>query len=856
MPTFSSSLLPERPVDLQKCTNSSSQLGTPLADTIGTSGTVTNGRILYSLHSVAPVNPTAWLPNVELREVRWCPLGRVSTPLYLIPHNPVPQQQQQQSARISFQDSSSLPVLPDSSSSLNKPSNYSTFSQSHSGTVDLAETIDTGSVQLVPYRPSDAVCPFPAVVCSGSEFRQSSNFCKDCSLIPTLSTDGPPLSLSTNSTVIPGRNGSIRSSVPVQFVTLCSTQTASCSASSTTFAPCGFAPSCPVSNVFLLTSDQKPLSVWSRNPLFSGSSSVFSTAQPYFQCSALPTMSFPSNSVPRSRETDDPTSAGPKTQIVGDQCTSPPEFGPTEAKNPVSTPKNALADSPASLPEITDGISGVQIGQPSSFISSSVSDISLAHLEELLARTTINDVYFGPPHGKDGKLLSLDPSVRVANEYQSLPYSSSSLAFSPPGIVMVTEMWRNFVNDRLSHCNHKIHAMNLEALRNCLYDHGLNQLGSPMILRRRLQEFVRRVRDCQCADGHRINPISDTTDEKSAEPSSSTDKSVDGLQKNTKGLVDDDIDDGLGPTLSPTSSVTSTDRLVKLPKPVILTPDTFYSYLLIIDLEATCDFQERRQTFPEYPHEIIEFPVLLYDTRTRRCVSIFHAYCRPKLKPDLSAFCTGLTHISQTVVDNAHPFPHVLAEIENWLFHKHKLSGVRCAVVCDCGADMGKFMRIQCRLNEIPLPSWATVWINLSKAFRTFYKVSPRHRVTLSTMLRDLSLMFVGQQHRGLDDAINILRVVRTMLADGCLLRVNERVDLGRPPNYVASVPRLISEATSGLMGSRLILLSRKSKASTGISNAGDPDSDRDSLPLDLPEDQRQSLLWLANVQKTRIPRD
>ncbi|KAF6779340.1 hypothetical protein AHF37_01054 [Paragonimus kellicotti] len=480
------------------------------------------------------------------------------------------------------------------------------------------------------------------------------------------------------------------------------------------------------------------------------------------------------------------------------------------------------------------------------FLKSSVSDIPLTNLEELLARSSIDDVYIGPVKGKDGKLLPLDPNKRTLTDPSSLPYSSSSLAFAPPGIIMVSEIWSMFVNERLSYCNHRIHGLNVNALRTCLYDHGLNQLGCPTILRRRLQEFVRRVRYAMSngsggLDSQDVHGLDRTESFGIHEPNETL---------ITSQPITSDVVSGVPASPCSLSSSSSTfPRSVKLTKPIILTPDTFYSYLLIIDLEATCDFQTRSKTVPEYPHEIIEFPVLLYNTRTRRCVGVFHSYCRPKLHPDLTTFCTNLTQISQVQVDNACPFPQVLTKIENWLFTQHHLSDVRCAIVCDCSADMGKFMRIQCRLDGISLPSWAMVWINLSKAFRIFYKLPSRHPVTLSTMLRDLNLSFIGQQHRGLDDAINILRIVRTLLADGCVLRVNERVDFGHAPTFVTSVPRVVAETTSGLMGSRLLLLSQKSRS------GGDKEdiTNHTCLPADIPEDHRQSLLWLANVQKSRL---
>ncbi|KAA3671307.1 3'-5' exoribonuclease 1 [Paragonimus westermani] len=483
----------------------------------------------------------------------------------------------------------------------------------------------------------------------------------------------------------------------------------------------------------------------------------------------------------------------------------------------------------------------------STFLKSSVSDIPLTSLEELLARSSINDVYIGPVKGDDGKLLPLDPNRRTLTDPSSLPYSSSSLAFAPPGIIMVSEIWSMFVTERLSYCNHRIHGLNVNALRTCLYDHGLNQLGCPAVLRRRLQEFVRRVRYAMsnvsgCLDSQDVLGPNHTESFETHEPNETLITS--------QPISSDVVSDIPSSPCSLSSSGSAFPPPIKLAKPIILTPDTFYSYLLIIDLEATCDVQTRSKTVPEYPHEIIEFPVLLYNTRTRRCVGVFHSYCRPKLNPDLTTFCTNLTQISQVQVDTACSFPQVLTKIENWLFTQHHLSNVRCAIVCDCSADMGKFMRIQCRLDGIPLPSWAKVWINLSKAFRLFYKLPSRHPVTLSTMLHDLNLSFIGQQHRGLDDAINILRVVRTLLADGCVLRVNERVDSGRAPTFVTSVPRLVAETTSGLMGSRLLLLSQKSRGGVEKEDV----TSQTCLPVNIPEDHRQSLLWLANVQKSRLP--
>ncbi len=52
-----------------------------------------------------------------------------------------------------------------------------------------------------------------------------------------------------------------------------------------------------------------------------------------------------------------------------------------------------------------------------------------------------------------------------------------------------------FAKEKISLCNGAINGMEVEALQRCLHVHNLNQLGSTCIMRRRLHEFVRRLRE-------------------------------------------------------------------------------------------------------------------------------------------------------------------------------------------------------------------------------------------------------------------------------------------------------------------------------------------------------------------------
>ncbi|CAF1323704.1 unnamed protein product, partial [Didymodactylos carnosus] len=193
-----------------------------------------------------------------------------------------------------------------------------------------------------------------------------------------------------------------------------------------------------------------------------------------------------------------------------------------------------------------------------------------------------------------------------------------------------------------------------------------------------------------------------------------------------------------------------------------------YEYLAVIDFEATCDENQ-----PEnYQHEIIEFPIVLIHVQTVTITDTFRSFCRPVLKPILSDYCQKLTGITQEQVDAAPEFPETLKNVGNWLNDRNLLSSKRkCAFVTDGPWDMAKFLRLQCYLSNIEYPHWAKKWINVRKAFGSFYSTK---RCGILAMLSKLGLNFDGHRHSGLDDSINIAKITMELIKDGCVLIVNE----------------------------------------------------------------------------------
>ena len=122
--------------------------------------------------------------------------------------------------------------------------------------------------------------------------------------------------------------------------------------------------------------------------------------------------------------------------------------------------------------------------------------------------------------------------------------------------------------------------------------------------------------------------------------------------------------------------------------------------MCVIDVEATCEENDRR-----FPHEIIEWPMVLLDRQTgetvrawshrrhgqkrappmphetvacpippfphalsiRQQVAERQTFVRPELNPVLSKFCTALTGIQQEQVDAAPTWETALADSMAWL---------------------------------------------------------------------------------------------------------------------------------------------------------------------------------------------
>ena len=62
---------------------------------------------------------------------------------------------------------------------------------------------------------------------------------------------------------------------------------------------------------------------------------------------------------------------------------------------------------------------------------------------------------------------------------------------------------------------------------------------------------------------------------------------------------------------------------------------------------------DRRSDASDASQEIIEFPCVIVNARTLELEASWRTYVKPDVHPQLSAFCTKLTGITQDRVNNA-----------------------------------------------------------------------------------------------------------------------------------------------------------------------------------------------------------
>lgn len=192
--------------------------------------------------------------------------------------------------------------------------------------------------------------------------------------------------------------------------------------------------------------------------------------------------------------------------------------------------------------------------------------------------------------------------------------------------------------------------------------------------------------------------------------------------------------------------------------------------LCITDFEATCwNYRPRNPT-----QEIIEIGCVRIDPETLDEIDSICVLIKPKYNPKLSKFCTRLTNITQEMIDSQGvKFGEGLS--------KWAATIKPDDVFCSWGDFDRKILMNNCKLFRNPYP-FRTRHINIKpfigRVMINAGKMWEKTGCGLATAVQRVNLTFEGVQHRGIDDARNIVNVMREIQA--ILDYSGEEISLGK----------------------------------------------------------------------------
>lgn len=171
--------------------------------------------------------------------------------------------------------------------------------------------------------------------------------------------------------------------------------------------------------------------------------------------------------------------------------------------------------------------------------------------------------------------------------------------------------------------------------------------------------------------------------------------------------------------------------------------------ILVVDLEATCSSDN--SILPEYM-EIIEIGAV-WVTKEGEIVDQFQSYVRPADNPMLTPFCTNLTGIAQSQIDQASSWLEVSQEFNRFV---ERYKGMKSYWGSWGMYDMKQIER-ECSRHHVTNPLHDIRHENLKSNFAKNRKIK---QVGMVKALAIAGLLMEGEHHRAISDALNIARLL------------------------------------------------------------------------------------------------
>lgn len=170
---------------------------------------------------------------------------------------------------------------------------------------------------------------------------------------------------------------------------------------------------------------------------------------------------------------------------------------------------------------------------------------------------------------------------------------------------------------------------------------------------------------------------------------------------------------------------------------------------IIFDLEATC--VRDKESNPDFISEIIEIGAVKLNSEGET-IDRFTVITKPNPDTILTEFCTELTTITQSDVDNGIDLKVALVDFYNWSKDSKLISWG--------GYDMRQIIRDTKRKdleNDIDLKDMVDRYSNFRKYYKKFKGLKKECGMKKALFIEKIEMD--GTHHRGIDDAINIAKI-------------------------------------------------------------------------------------------------
>ena len=183
---------------------------------------------------------------------------------------------------------------------------------------------------------------------------------------------------------------------------------------------------------------------------------------------------------------------------------------------------------------------------------------------------------------------------------------------------------------------------------------------------------------------------------------------------------------------------------------------------IIFDLELTCWEGDRAGRI----QEIIEIGAYKIDPYAHT-KSKFNKFVKPVIYPSLSPFCTQLTTINQSMVDNAKPFKDIYKEFIEW-----SEIDIEPYYLIAWGDKDQQYLFNECKSNRLDT-DWLRPYSDLKSQYQRIKKLyEPRG---LKHAIESEGWEFDGVQHRAIDDAYNLSKIFIKYFGEWDLHKLEQR---------------------------------------------------------------------------------